>query len=39
MSGPIGEWKLAAGGTAKLVGTMPWQVGENLVEGFLECKK
>ncbi len=35
MSGPIGEWKLAAGGTAKLVGTMPWQVGENLVEGFL----
>ncbi|MBT2342118.1 MULTISPECIES: hypothetical protein [Pseudomonas] len=38
-SGSMRRLKLAANGPAKLVGTMPWQVPENLVEGFLEGKK
>ncbi|KKA09151.1 hypothetical protein VP02_05065 [Pseudomonas ogarae] len=37
--GSIRRMEQAGNGTAELVGTMPWQVAENLVEGFLDCKK
>jgi hypothetical protein len=33
------DGELTGSGCAKPAGTTPWQVAENLVEGFLECKK
>ncbi|WP_143011684.1 hypothetical protein [Pseudomonas sp. NFACC13-1] len=39
ISGPMRRVEQAGDGTTELVGTMPWQVAENLVEGFLDCKK
>jgi len=38
-AGRFGEWNPAESAPQKLAGTMPGQVAENLVEGFLECKK
>jgi len=39
ISGSIRRVETGRHDTAELVGTMPWQVAENLVEGFLGCKK
>jgi len=38
-AGRFGESNPAESAPQKLAGTMPGQVAENLVEGFLECKK
>ncbi|WP_434607373.1 hypothetical protein J3P80_06270 [Pseudomonas sp. D2-30] len=38
-AGRSGEPCPAESAPQKLAGKMPWQVAENLVDGFLECKK